>query len=101
MPCGKFGATKKPSHTINPIKAPHANVSDPDQITMCASINERIRSPMNDEIMPMIMLLFFLLGSGVIFSNAIHGLAKSAGEYQIAPRNHRISAETRMAQWLK
>ncbi len=71
-----------------------------DQMTKCASTSASIRSPMKEAIMPPIRS-FRLEGSGVIPSNAIQGFAKSAGEYQIAPRTQRITAEPMMARWFR
>src|SRR5579864_4070759 len=96
MPWGKLGATKKPTQVIKPIRAPQPKVVAWDHSVKWLSTKARMKSPTKDAIMPR-SKPFFLVGSGVMPSAAIQGLANRAGEYQTAPSNHRITAETRMA----
>jgi len=98
MPCAKLGAAINPSQLINPTNAPVAQVEALDHRMKWSRTKDRIRLAMSDETIPKTMLLR-LEGSGVMPSNFIQGLAKSAGEYHAAPRNHWMRAETRMAQW--
>src|SRR5215475_8683357 len=59
-----------------------------------------MKSPTNDAIMPA-NRPFFFAGSGVMPRAAIQGLANKGGEYQTAPRTHKITAETRTAKRLR
>src|SRR5260370_24371617 len=58
-----------------------------------------MKSPSSEVIMPAYKP-FLLAGFGLMPSAAIEGLANRGGEYQAAPRIHKITAETTMGQGL-
>src|ERR1700739_850492 len=99
-PWGRFGAAKNAIQTRTPMTEPLPKPVALDHMMMVERMNDITRSPMNDAVMPSNMPLRFP-GSILMPSNAIQGLANSAGENQIAPRTHRMTAETRIARLFK
>src|SRR5450631_1043228 len=101
MPWGSWVAAKKPSQQRKPTKAPNCQVEAPDQPIMCQRTKETRISPAKEAIMPRARPFLGAPGVMTMPRAFIQGLAKSAGEYQMAPKIHIMMADMKRAATLR